>query len=166
MKNQKIQQNNKGTSKNNPDKEAELKKKAVSKEQIAELMKEKKKMQEELDELWGQTTGGKAVCVLAFFGLLVLFLGIFVGIVKLDVGNFATDVLAPMIGDVLVIRTILPSDLQKKSPKEVAAEEQAASEQADLVVRILKNMTPANRAAIISNMSVANASQVTVMMEQ
>ena len=46
MKNQKIQQNNKGTSKNNPDKEAELKKKAVSKEQIAELMKEKKKMQE------------------------------------------------------------------------------------------------------------------------
>lgn len=145
MKNQKVQQNNKGTSKNNPDKEAELKKKAVNKEQIAELMKEKKKMQEELDELRGQTTGGKAVCVLAFLGLLVLFLGIFVGIVKLDVGNFATDVLAPMIGDLPVIRTILLSDL---------------------VVKILKNMTPANRAAIISNMSVANASQVTVMMEQ
>ncbi len=145
MKNQKVQQNNKGTSKNNPDKEAELKKKAVNKEQIAELMKEKKKMQEELDELRGQTTGGKAVCVLAFLGLLVLFLGIFVGIVKLDVRNFATDVLAPMIGDLPVIRTILLSDL---------------------VVKILKNMTPANRAAIISNMSVANASQVTVMMEQ
>ena len=40
------------------------------------------------------------------------------------------------------------------------------TDQSDLVVKILSNMTPDQRAPIISNMSVANASEVTVKMEQ
>ena len=168
---------------------------SATKEQIAALRQEKKKMQEELDELRGQTTSGRITCVLAFLCALLLLSGIFVELVKMDAGNFASEVLAPMIGDVPVIRNILPTDLQLQSPKEIAASEQAASEQAalddyvstyskmspksaaqvfdnmmtdraSLVVKILENMTPAKRAAILSNMSVANASQVTVMMEQ
>ena len=38
--------------------------------------------------------------------------------------------------------------------------------QSDLGVKILSNMAADQRAAIISNMSVANASQVTILMEK
>lgn len=64
----------------------------------------------------------------------------FVGFVKLNVGNFASDVLAPVIGNVPIVRSILPKEFQEK--------------------------TADQRAAILSNMSVANASQITVLMEQ
>jgi len=233
--------------------------KQPTKEQIAALKQEKKKAQEELDELQGKTTGGKIVCFLAFLGILAVFGGAFIGLVKLNVGNFASDVLAPVIGSVAIVRSILPSEYQSKTTAEIAADEQAAADaaaaqvaseqanaqaeadaaaeeqaiadqqaaadaqaeealaeeqaaeeeaaaeqaladqqaadeaaladyvdtyskmkpktaakvfdnmmtdQSDLVVKILTNMTPDNRAAIISNMSVANASQLTVLMEQ
>ncbi len=169
--------------------------KRLNKEQIAALKLEKKKTQEELDELQGKTTGGKIACFLAFLGILVVLGGVFVGLVKLNVGNFASDVLAPVIGNVPVARSILPKEYQEKTAAERKEEEQAAADEAaladyvntysqmkpkaaaqvfdnmmtdqsDLVVKILSNMTPDQRAAIISNMSVANASEVTVKMEQ
>ena len=229
--------------------------KRLNKEQIAALKLEKKKTQEELDELQGKTTGGKIACFLAFLGILVVLGGVFVGLVKLNVGNFASDILAPVIGNVPVARSILPKEYQEKTAAERKAEEQAAADaaaqaaseqaaaeeaaaaaqqqaadeaaaaqaaseqaaaeeaaseqavaeeaaseqaaadeaaladyvntysqmkpkaaaqvfdnmmtdQSDLVVKILSNMTPDQRAAIISNMSVANASEVTVKMEQ
>lgn len=241
--------------KDNRKNEESIREKELTKEQIIALKEEKKKMQEELDELQGKTTGGRILCAFAFLGILALFAGIFTGIVKMNVGNFASDVLAPVIGETPVLRSILPSDLQKKTPKEIKAEkkaaadakaakqaakqaaqkqadqqaaaeqaqadQQAAAEQAladqqaqqeeaaaeeelaakqaaeeaaladyvktyskmkpkqaaqvfenmmtdqsDLVVKILTNMTPDSRAAIISNMSVASASKLTVLMEQ
>ena len=245
--------------KENKKNEENIREKELTKEQIIALKEEKKRMQEELDELQGRTTGGRLLCALAFLGILALFAGIFIGIVKLNVGNFASDVLAPVICETPVLRSILPSDLQKKTPKEIQAEkkavadakaakkaakqaaqdeaaEEAAAEQAiadqqaeqeaeaeqaladqeaaekeaadeeelaaeqaaeeaaladyvntysemqpkkaaqvfenmmtdqsDLVVKILTNMTPDNRAAIISNMSVNSATKLTVLMEQ
>lgn len=95
----------------------------------------KKEMQEELDELRGNTAKGKAVCVLVFFVLIGLLLGTFVGMVKLDIGGVASDVLAPVIADVPVLRSILPAEMQKKNTSELAAEQKqqeaaAAAEQA------------------------------------
>lgn len=229
---------------------------AAAKEQIEALKNEKKKAQEELDELRGRTTGGKIICVLVLLGILALLCVGFIGMVKLNVGGFASDILAPAIDDVPVIRSILPAEYQKKTAKEILAEQQAATEaaklesesavseaaaseaaarqqaesqaaaasesesiaaseaaaseaaasetaaseqkaseeaaledyvktysemkpksaaqvldnmmpdQSDLVVKILSNMAADQRAAIISNMSVANASQVTILMEK
>lgn len=107
--------------KEKPDKKENVQTKA----QIAELKQEKKKMQEELDELQGKTAQGKAVCAVVFLGVVLALFGIFLGLVKLNVGNFASDVLAPAIADVPVVRSILSSDLQKKSSKEIVAEQAA-----------------------------------------
>lgn len=185
--------------------------KKTDKEKIKELAEKKKEMQQELDELKGKTAGGKAVCALVFFVLTVLLLGIFMGMVKLDTGGVASEVLAPVIADVPVLRNVLPVELQKKNASELAAEqkqqeaaaasEQAAAEEAaaeeakalqdyvdtysaikpkdaakvfdsmmtdqkDLVVRILENLTSDQRAAILSKMSVANAAILTEKMRQ
>ena len=97
--------------------------KKADKEKIKELAKKKREMQEELDELRGRTAKGKAVCVLVFFVSLGVLLGFFVGMVKLDAGGIASNVLAPTIGDVPVLRSILPARLQKKNASELAAEQ-------------------------------------------
>lgn len=98
--------------------------KKADKEKIRELARKKKEMQEELDELKGNTAGGKALCALAFFVSLGVLAGIFVGMVKLDVGGVASQMLAPAIADVPVIRSVLPARLQKKNAAELAAEKQ------------------------------------------
>lgn len=95
----------------------------ADKEKIKELAKKKRAMQEELDELKGNTAKGKAICVLAFFVLIGLLMGTFVGMVKLDIGGVASEVLAPVIADVPVLRSILPMEMQKKNASELAAEQ-------------------------------------------
>ena len=50
-------------------------------------------------------------------------MGAFVGMVKLDIGGVASGVLAPVIADVPVLRSILPTELQKKNASELAAEQ-------------------------------------------
>lgn len=102
---------------------SEVNGKKADKEKIKELAKKKREMQEELDELRGRTARGKAVCVLVFFVSLGVLLGFFVGMVKLDAGGIASNVLAPTIGDVPVLRSILPARLQKKNASELAAEQ-------------------------------------------
>ena len=104
--------------------------KKADREKIKELESKRKEMQEELDELRGRTVKGKAACVLAFFLSLGVLLGIFVGMVKLDIGGIASGVLAPTISDVPVLRSILPTGLQKKNASELAAEKEAAAEEA------------------------------------
>lgn len=234
--------------------------KLLEQERIAELKKKKREMQEELDELKGNTTKGKGICVLVFFITFAMLLGGFAGAVKLNLGGVAESVMAPIFGDVPVLRSILPKDLQRKTAAELAADQaaadmqatadaqastdtqtssvqstvdnqgttdvqgteaqattaqgaatqgtdaqaaaeaQAAADQAaadaqalqdyvdtyskmkpkdaanvfdnmmpdqeDLVVKILKNMTSSQRAAILSKMNVTNAAELTVRMEQ
>lgn len=95
----------------------------ADKEKIKELAKKKREMQEEFDELKGNTAKGKAICVLVFFVLIGLLMGTFVGMVKLDIGGVASEVLAPVIADVPVLRSILPMEMQKKNASELAAEQ-------------------------------------------
>lgn len=88
-------------------------------------------MEEELDEMQGRTLKGKVICVLVFLLTLVVLMGLLVGITKLDIGGISSQTLAPVIGDVPVLRSVLPKDLQQKTPKELQAEADAAQAAAD-----------------------------------
>lgn len=61
--------------------------------------------------------------MLVFFVPIGLLMGAFVGMVKLDVGDVASEVLAPVIADVPILRNILPVEMQKKNASELAAEQ-------------------------------------------
>lgn len=214
----------------------------ADKEKVKELVEKKKELEEELDELKGNTAKGKAVCTLVFLLSIGLLLSFFAGMIKLDVGGFAGTFLAPLIGDVPIARSILPAELQRESPAERAeaeaeaetqtqaeaeaeaqaeaeaeaeaqaaqAEAEAAKAQAeadaakaqaaadaaaalqdyvdtysamnpqdaaklfdsmmpnqeDVVISILENLTPKGRAAILSNMDVTNAADLTEKMKK
>lgn len=99
------------------------------KEKIEKLKEEKRQMEEELDDLKGNTKKGKAVCALVGILAVVLLLGGITVLIKTDAGGVASSSLAPLIGDVPVARSILPKHLQRKTAKELAAQ-QAASQQA------------------------------------
>lgn len=104
------------------------------KEKIEKLKEEKRQMEEELDDLKGNTKKGKAICALVGILVVLLLLGGITVLIKTDAGGFATSSLAPLIGDVPVARSILPKYLQRKTAKELAAEQaaqQAASQQND-----------------------------------
>lgn len=198
----------------------------ADKEKIKELARKR----QELDELKGNTAKGKAACIVVFLLMIGLSFGLFVSMVKLDAGGFASEVLAPAIADIPVLRSILPAQMQKKSASELAAEQaqaqaeaermqveaeaaqaqaqaaqaQAAQAQAqaaqaeekaalqdyvdtysamkpqdaaklfesmipnkeDVVISILENLTPEERAAILSNMSITNAADLTDKMRK
>ncbi len=93
-------------------------------EKIKELEQQKKQMQEELDELKGETPKAKALGVVVFLLVIGILFGILLALIKMDVGGFASETLAPLIGDVPVVRSILPKDLQRPSQNEIAASEQ------------------------------------------
>ncbi len=101
------------------------------KEKIAELKQKRRQMQEELDELEGNTVKGKIICTAIFLLTIAISFGVLAGMVKLNVGGVAGDIFAPYISDVPVLRSILPADMQKKSAAELAqaeADAQAAVE--------------------------------------
>lgn len=205
----------------------------ADKEKIKELARKR----QELDELKGNTAKGKAACIVVFLLMIGLSFGLFVSMVKLDAGGFASEVLAPAIADIPVLRSILPAQMQKKSASELAAEQaqaqaeaermqaqaqaeaeaaqaqaqaqaEAATAQAqaeaarvqaeekaalqdyvdtysamkpqnaaklfesmipnkeDVVISILENLTPEERAAILSNMNITNAADLTDKMRK
>jgi flagellar motility protein MotE (MotC chaperone) len=130
----------------------------LTKEQIAELKKKKKEMEEELDELKGSTTRGKIGAFFVFLVTLAICLGILVGVIKLNVGNFASDVMAPLIGDVPIARNILPTDLQKKSASELA-KEQTQAEQAKAATEAAAQAQAATEAQAASEAAAQAAAQ-------
>lgn len=160
----------------------------ADKEKVKELVEKKKELEEEeIDELKGNTAKGKAVCTLVFLLSVGMLLGLFAAMIKLDVGGFAGGFLAPLIGDVPIVRSILPADMQRQSPAELAAAalqdyvdtysamnpQDAAKlfdsmmpNQEDVVISILENLTPKDRAAILSNMDVTNAADLTEKMKK
>lgn len=98
------------------------------KEKIEQLKEQKKQMEEELDELKGSTGKGKAICVGVFLIAIALLFGIIVALIKTDAGGFASTSLAPVIGDVPIVRSILPKELQRKTAKELLAAQSTQSD--------------------------------------
>lgn len=97
-------------------------------QRISELKKQKKMMEKELDDLKGRTTKGKIASFLAFLFFMAVMIGALIGLVKLNAGGVADQVLAPVIADVPVARSILPKRLQTKSASEIAAEKKAVAD--------------------------------------
>lgn len=71
---------------------------SADKEKMRELTEKKKKLEEELDELKGDTAKGKAVCTFVFLLSTGLLLGIFAGMIKLNIGGFAGGSFARLCG--------------------------------------------------------------------
>ena len=88
--------------------------------------KDKNTQTHALDE--EESTGSKIVTVLIVLVIIIIWLGIFGVLVKLNVGNFGSDVLYPVLKDVPVLNWILP---------EVEGDGQTASREYD-------NLTEAN----------------------
>lgn len=100
----------------------------ANKEKIKELEKQKKMMEREIDDLNGRTTKGKIESVLLFIFIVAIMLAILIGMVKFNVGGVADNVLAPIIGDVPIARSILPKRLQKKNAAEIEKEKRNAAD--------------------------------------
>lgn len=102
--------------------------KFANREKIAELEKQKKMVERELDDLNGRTTKGKIESFLLFLFIIAIMLATLIGMVKLNVGGVADNVLAPVIGDVPIVRSILPKRLQKKNAAEIEAEKKVMAD--------------------------------------
>jgi flagellar motility protein MotE (MotC chaperone) len=110
-------------------KAARAKLKADKKEyrkKLKEQRKEQKAQEREFDErtaeINGDNAGGLATIVITFL-IILIWLAIMVLLVKLDVGGFGSDVLAPILKDVPYVNWILPEgSYEKKSAQTTNAD--------------------------------------------
>ncbi len=108
-------------------------KKEYAKQMKEQRKSQKQKAQEFADrqaELYGDNAGGFATIVITF--LIILIWIIIMGIlIKLDVGGFGSDILAPIIKDVPYLNLILPDsvlkELQNEAVTDVSNTESSAS---------------------------------------
>lgn len=86
--------------------------KTLDKKQLkaAKKLEKKKKKQKNADDLDGEeeTVGGKILVFFVTIIIILIWLAIFVMLIKLDVGGFGSGVLAPVIKDVPYLNKILP----------------------------------------------------------
>ncbi len=95
----------------------------ADKKEYSKKLKEQRKAQKEQErefadrsaELNGDNAGGLATLVITFL-IILIWLAIMALLVKLDVGGFGSDILAPLIKDVPYLNLILPEgSVQKDS---------------------------------------------------
>jgi flagellar motility protein MotE (MotC chaperone) len=109
-------------------KAARVKLKADRKE-YKKTLKEQRKAQKEKErefadrtaEINGDNAGGLATLVITFL-IILIWLAIMALLVKLDVGGFGSDILAPLIKDVPYINLILPEGSVEKNKEPVQTE--------------------------------------------
>lgn len=95
----------------------------ADKKEYKKNLKEQRKAQkakesefaERSEEIYGDNAGGLATIVITFL-IILIWLGIMVLLIKLDVGGFGSDVLAPLIKDVPYLNMILPEGSYEKKP--------------------------------------------------
>ena len=94
--------------------------KEYSKQLKEQRKAQKQKSQEFADrqaELYGDNAGGFATIVITFL-IILIWLVIMGVLIKLDVGGFGSDILAPIIKDVPGLNLILPDKVLKQSQTE------------------------------------------------
>ncbi len=103
-------------------KAAKAKLKADKKEyrkKLKEQQKEQKEREQEFAdreaEINGDNAGGFATIVITFL-IILIWLAIMILLVKLDVGGFGSDVLAPILKDIPYVNWILPEGSYEKKP--------------------------------------------------
>lgn len=102
-------------------KESKKQFKQEQKNQRKEAKKKAKELESQERELDEQIDGSSASVVIVTLFIILIWLGILVLLVKMDVGGFGSNVLTPILKDVPVINKILPSE----STTEITKNEEA-----------------------------------------
>lgn len=97
-----------------------------------------------------ESTGGKIVTILIVLAIIIIWLAVFGVLIKLDVGNFGSEVLYPALKDVPVVNWILPEPVGSK--KDDNGEYDNLTE-ANAKIRELQNKLAANSSADSANNS-------------
>ena len=91
--------------------------KQEQKNQRKEAKKKAKELEDQERELDEQIDGSSASVVIVTLFIILIWLGILVLLVKMDVGGFGSNVLTPILKDVPVINKILPSESTTETSK-------------------------------------------------
>ena len=91
--------------------------KREQKNQRKEAKKKAKELESQERELDEQIDGSSASVVIVTLFIILIWLGILVLLVKMDVGGFGSNVLTPILKDVPVINKILPSESTTETTK-------------------------------------------------
>ena len=97
-----------------------------------------------------ESTGSKIVTVLIVLVIVVIWLAIFGVLIKLDVGNFGSEVLYPVLKDVPVVNMILPEPAQNQSDTSTSKEYDNLTE-ANARIKELESQLAANKNAGSAN---------------
>ena len=84
------------------------------KEQVKAQKEQEREFADRAAEINGDNAGGLATLVITFL-IILIWLAIMVLLVKLDVGGFGSDVLAPILKDVPYVNWILPEGSYEKT---------------------------------------------------
>ena len=98
-------------------KESKKQFKQEKKNQRKEAKKKAKELESQERELDEQIDGSSASVVIVTLFIILIWLGILVLLVKMDVGGFGSNVLTPILKDVPVINKILPSESTTETTK-------------------------------------------------
>ena len=98
-------------------KESKKQFKQEQKNQREEAKKKAKELESQERELDEQIDGSSASVVIVTLFIILIWLGILVLLVKMDVGGFGSNVLTPILKDVPVINKILPSESTTETTK-------------------------------------------------
>lgn len=114
------------------------------------MAKKNKRKGNDTITLEDESVGSKIVTVLIVVVIILIWLGVFGVLIKLDVGNFGSEVLSPILKDVPVLNWILPEQEGAK-----VAEEYDNLTEANARIKELENQL-----AAISSSDVANSDEV------
>lgn len=98
-------------------KESKKQFKQEQKNQRKEAKKKAKELESQERKLDEQIDGSSASVVIVTLFIILIWLGILVLLVKMDVGGFGSNVLTPILKDVPVINKILPSESTTETTK-------------------------------------------------
>lgn len=115
-----------------------------------EKEKEKENQQKETTEVAGEeSTGSKIITILIVLVIVIIWLGIFGVLIKLDVGSFGSEVLYPVLKDVPVVNNILPTPDEEQA--EVSSGDYDDLTEANARIRELESQLAATSSSDTAN---------------
>ena len=152
------------------DPKAAKKKLAADKKEYKKRLKEQRKEQKEKEqefaersaEINGDNAGGLATLVISFL-IVLIWLAIMALLIKLDVGHFGSEILAPLLRDIPYVNLILPEgSVQTTNPEAVvdysnAGSSAAGIESIDEAQAYIKRLEQALQAEMEQNSSYASS---------
>lgn len=97
-----------------------------------------------------ESAGGKFITILIVLVIVIIWLAIFGVLIKLDVGNFGSEVLYPVLKDVPVVNMILPTPAEKEGGEEKEYDNLA---EANARIKELESQLAASKSADSANSS-------------